>query len=176
MDMQTLEIINKICEGTTVLGGLTFLGCFFNSLINDECFKSLKPTIIAGGATVASVFGLAYSTQKLQDAKYKEIPATCLKITEGVENHRSYGVAPMTGISSSGNVVMGQTTTAYGSSVPYRYYYFDTDNNPKTTEYIGKVKNTPQNTVKLENEGAQIGKKMPLYQWQQLGLQLSRVD
>ena len=173
MDIQTLDIINKICEGTTVLGGLTFLGCFFNSMINDG---SLKPAIIAGGATVASVFGLAYSTPKLQDAKYKEIPATCLKITEGIENHRSYGVAPMTGISSSGNVVMGQTTTAYGSSVPYRYYYFDTDNNLTTTEYIGKVENTPQNTVKLENEGVHVGKKMPLYQWQQLGLQLGRVD
>ena len=174
MNNQTLETLKIISSCTGILSGLFALRCVYKGFVEGE--NNISQFATSASIAVASVFGFIYANEKLEDIEYKKIPATCVKITEGLQNQASYGVTPVTGISmGSGNVVMGHATTRYSHTVPYQYFFFDTDNNPETIEYIGEVENSPQLIAKHQNAGIKVGKTMNLYQWKQFVSKLEKV-
>ena len=175
MDIQPLETLKVIgtCAGS--VGGLIALGCVYKGFFEGE--NCITPFLVSSSIGLAGFFTHVYANEKLEDRNYEKIAATCVKITERVENHTSCGITPVTGISmGSGNVVVGHAISGHSSSVPYLYFYFDTDNNPETIEYIGKVENSPQNVAKGQNAGIKVGKNMTLYQWKQFVHGLERVN
>lgn len=174
MDNQTLETLKIISSCTGILSGLFALRCVYKGFVEGE--NNISPFVISASIGVASVFGFIHANEKIEDIEYKKIPATCIKITEGLKKQTAYGVTPVTGISmGSGNVVVGHAPTRHSSTVPYQYFFFDLDNNPETIEYIGEVENSPQTIAKHQNVGIQVGKTMSLYQWKQVVSKLEKV-
>lgn len=152
MEVSSWEIVSETVANIGTLSGLCVIGSCAKCLISEK--DSFKLASAGLGVTI-----LCGVTSTLIDSKVEKeegkVPGTLVEQKrEVIENRRK--------------------NSSYASS--YQYFMFDTDNNPQTIEFAGKGKITPTNMAKWRNADVKVGKIMPINQWRDLNIQISRVD
>ena len=148
-DIATIELLRAGCAIATA-------GCIahiaYNIYKKDEFDRTemevakFSTLVSYAGALVFGFIGIPGTTKAIEWARVEDKMAICLNIKSDNETNN------------------------------HQHVFLDTDNNPKTVEYAGKVENTPQNIAKWQNAGVSVGKSMNLGQWRQVVPTLERVD
>jgi len=145
-NVTTLELIRA---GWAVATAGCIASIAYNIYKRDELDREVakfSTLVSCAGALVFGFINIPGTTKAIEWARVEDKMAICLNIKSDNETNK------------------------------HQHVFLDTDNNPKTVEYAGKVENTPQNIAKWQNAGVSVGKSMNLGQWRQVVPTLERVD